>query len=464
MSSWLSRSGSHPREQPGHRADDRPPSLFAVRSSDGAQFALVPDDFANISTLDELRFNLLSPLLAIPPDCLILMNEEGSPLNRDEAVQHLALLAHAAVTPSASGVLPSPGGAASGSLARSRRGTERRIYVFDRDHLDAEPDEVASALAITEEHVLTEPPLNPEDPLTSHLSLSEHNLTTLRALISSIELQHASLALALSNLHRVNTGTASSFALFLEGAAPTLERYEALLDGWEQAMDAVGKVGVVAGLLVRHSGSASVGGHGREGSTGSVALRGAGEEKQRVLGDYVSRDKMLAVRDGCAKVLAELKMRTESLQQTLDEVVGATQVVQADLEATSNDLQDLEACEHDAMQGHLRIEELVQAGEHMTDPILLSQCFEELTVCDAEHRDRIRFLVERKNAMTRYLLQEMQKISTLQSDIAAMPAELSVLDHDLRTRTDNFKHLARLEDLIPAYVATVAEVVRRREY
>lgn len=32
------------------------------------------------------------------------------------------------------------------------------------------------------------------------------------------------------------------------------------------------------------------------------------------------------------------------------------------------------------------------------------------------------------------------------------------------TRTDNFKHLARLEGLIPAYVATVAEVVRRREY
>ncbi|BGP47932.1 oligomeric, coiled-coil, peripheral membrane protein [Rhodotorula kratochvilovae] len=465
MSSWLSRSDSRAQEQPAHEGADRAPSLFAVRSSDGAQFALVPDDFANISTLDELRFNLLSPLLSIPHDCLILMNEEGSPLNRDEAVQHLALLAQA----SASGVLPSPGGPASGSLARSRRGTERRVYVFDRDHLDADPDEVAALLAITDEQVLTEPPLNPEDPLTSHLSLSSHNLATLRALISSIELQHASLALALSNLHRVNTGTSSSFALFLEGAAPTLERYEALLDGWEAAMDAVGKVGVVAGLLMRHAGSGSVGGggvgHGREGSSASLAMRGAGgEDKQRVLGDYVSRDKMLAVRDGCAKVLAELKMRSESLQQTLDEVVGATQAVQADLEATSNDLQDLEACEHDAVQGHLRIEELVQAGEHMTDPILLSQCFEELTVCDAEHRDRIRFLVERKNAMTRYLLQEMQKISTLQSDIASMPAELGALDHDLRTRTDNFKHLARLEDLIPAYVATVAEVVRRREY
>ncbi|GAA5997952.1 uncharacterized protein JCM10292_006930, partial [Rhodotorula paludigena] len=425
--------------------------------------------------LDELRYNLLSPLLDIPPDCLILMNEEGSPLNRNEAVQHLALLAS---TPANSGVL-APASAASPEreqLAGSHYGrkagrTEKRIYVFDRDHLDADPDEVAAVLAISEEQVLTEPPLNPEDPLTSHLSLSQHNLATLRALISSISLQRDSLALALSNLRRVNTGTASSFALFLEAAEPTLERYEALLAGWEGAMDAVGKVAVVAGLLTRHpqqpSGGAGASLHAREGSNASVAAATAAVgavEKLRFLGDYVSRDKMLAVRDGCAKVLADLKLRTEGLQTTLDEVVGNTEAVQRDLEATSNDLQDLEACEHDAEQGHLRIEELVQAGEHMTDPELRAQCFEELSVCDAEHRDRIRFLVERKNAMTRYLLQEMQKISTLQSDIASMPAELGALDHDLRTRTDNFKHLARLEDLIPAYVATVAEVVRRREY
>ncbi|PRQ76033.1 hypothetical protein AAT19DRAFT_13055 [Rhodotorula toruloides] len=356
----LSRSQSR-QEHEEHHELPRQPSLFVVRSSDGAEFGLLPEDFRDVSTLDELKYNLLSPLLSIPPECLILMNEEGSPLNRDEAVQHLALLAN---TPASSAVL-----------------TPRHD-------------------AVTEEAVLTEPPLNPEDPLHSHLSLSLHNLQTLHALISAIQLQHASLALALSNLHRVNTGTASSFSLFLESAQPAMERYEALLTGWEESMDAVGKVAIVAGLLMRHASSGSSG-HAREGSTSSVPQ----PEKQRYLGDYVSRDKMLAVRDGCAKVLAELKLRSEALQATLDGVVTGT-----------------------------------------------------------EHRDRIRFLVERKNAMTRYLLNEMQKISTLQSDIATMPSELGALDHDLRTRTDNFKHLARLEGLIPAYVATVAEVVRRREY
>lgn len=38
----------------------------------------------------------------------------------------------------------------------------KRIYVFDREHLDADPEEVAAALAVTEEAVLTEPPLNRE--------------------------------------------------------------------------------------------------------------------------------------------------------------------------------------------------------------------------------------------------------------------------------------------------------------
>ncbi|GAA5870633.1 hypothetical protein JCM3774_001708 [Rhodotorula dairenensis] len=446
------------------------PSLFVVRSSDGAEFPLHRDDFRNISTLDELRYNLLSPLLSIPPECLILMNEEGAPIARDEAVQHLLLLAS---TPASSVLGPkraprpaddrSPTGSVvlRGSTSGSGLGAgadpgARRIYVFDRDHLDSDPDEVAAALAVTEDMVLGEPPLNPEDPLPSHLSLSQHNLFTLHALVTSIHLQIDSLTLALANLRRVNSGTTCSFSLFLESAQPALQKYERLLAGWEGAMDAVGKVAVISGLLTRTAGATA-------GNASTVGV-GGGQDKQRYLGDYVSREKMLAVRDGCAKVLAELKLRTEGLQATLDTVTSATEAVEGELDITKSDLLDLEACTQDAEQGHLRIEELVHAGSEMTDPELLEQCFAELSHADAEHRDRIRFLVERKNAMTRYFLQEMQKISALQSDVACVPAELAALDHDLSTRTDNFKHLSRLEGLIPAYVATVAEVLRRREY
>lgn len=197
--------------------------------------------------------------------------------------------------------------------------------MFDREHLDADPDIVAQSLAITEDQLLGEAPLGrasfelqssprfstkalstnicyvstAQDPLTSHIALSHHNLSTLRALIHSISLQRASLQLALSNLHRVMTGTSTSFSVFLESATPSYTEWGALLQGWEGAMDAVSRVVVVQGLLGK--------GHSRDGSTGLGLGSGLGtpKEKERFLGDYVSRDKMLAVKDGCEKVLSE---------------------------------------------------------------------------------------------------------------------------------------------------------------
>lgn len=62
-------------------------------------------------------------------------------------------------------------------------------------------------------------------------------------------------------------------------------------------MDAIGKVVVVSGLLTKASG------------TGGSQLKAGGESK-RYLGDYVSRDKMTAVRDGCARLLGELACST----------------------------------------------------------------------------------------------------------------------------------------------------------
>lgn len=191
---------------------------------------------------------------------------------------------------------------------------ERRLYVFDREHLDADPELVAQTLDITDDQLLTEPalhrtlrfPCSPHavlipsaanDPLASHIALSHHNLSSVLALLHSLGFQRASLQLALSNLNRVMTGTSTSLSVFHEAAAPNFVKWEDLLEGWEGAMGAIGKVAVVGGLITRAAG------HTREGSAGSGM--GKEKEKERVLGDYVSRDKMVAVRDGCAKVLGE---------------------------------------------------------------------------------------------------------------------------------------------------------------
>lgn len=72
-------------------------------------------------------------------------------------------------------------------------------------------------------------------------------------------------------------------------------------------MDAISRVQVVSGLVGRG------GGHLRDGSTASSGL---GKDKERYLGDYVSRDKMLAVRDGCSKVLCQSRLIRARLRRS----------------------------------------------------------------------------------------------------------------------------------------------------
>lgn len=109
------------------------------------------------------------------------MNEEGGQL-REESVQHLAILAgdkpdsitfssirgNTVIRSSSpaeilrygkdglplNNVAGAGGGGKKGEIEK-----ERRLYIYDRDHLDADPENVADSLAITEDQLLTEPEL-----------------------------------------------------------------------------------------------------------------------------------------------------------------------------------------------------------------------------------------------------------------------------------------------------------------
>lgn len=167
-----------------------------------------------------------------------------------------------------------------------------------------------------------------EDPLPSHISLSQHNLATLHALLSSLSLQRDSLSLALSNLQRVMTGTSTSLAIFLESNSAALEGWEELLQGWEGNMEAITKISVVNGLLS----SRVITGVGASLTAGNGAV--PVKERERFLGDYVSREKMTTVRDGCAKVLEELQDRLKLLRETLADVLEGTAVMKREFEET----------------------------------------------------------------------------------------------------------------------------------
>lgn len=139
-------------------------------------------------SLAELHYNLLSPLLSIPPDCLICMNEEGAQLREDVvteltelAVQHGSVEQtrgrYAAQDDTVDSSLAGGMGTGKVGAGVGDAHVERRIYVFDREHLDSDPDEVAAALAVREADVLGEPELGREScawPTGSRHSLAAH--------------------------------------------------------------------------------------------------------------------------------------------------------------------------------------------------------------------------------------------------------------------------------------------------
>lgn len=102
------------------------------------------------------------------------MNEQGAQL-REEAVPGLTLLAglpdlhpdpsgrprHVSLQEKNGSFLTRSGITSqddTGVIAGEDHG-EHRLYVFDREHLDADPETIANALAITEDQVLSEPEL-----------------------------------------------------------------------------------------------------------------------------------------------------------------------------------------------------------------------------------------------------------------------------------------------------------------
>ena len=115
-------------------------------------------------SLSQLRADIVSPLVDMPPDSMIIMNEQGVQ-PREEHLPALALRAG----PRDNSALQRPVStstahmnSASGSATSPRHyehEPEARLYVYDRAMIEGDINEVATALAITEEQVLTEPPL-----------------------------------------------------------------------------------------------------------------------------------------------------------------------------------------------------------------------------------------------------------------------------------------------------------------
>lgn len=75
---------------------------------------------------------------------------------------------------------------------------------------------------------------------------------------------------------------------------------------------------------------------------------------------------------------AELSERSHEIQNRLATVAAGAVQIKEEVDATSRDLEDLHACEHDAELGHELVEELVGAGAER-------ECFASTNPTDALH-------------------------------------------------------------------------------
>ncbi len=96
-------------------------------------------------SLSEFQFHILSPLLNMSPECMIPMNQSGGML-KDDSVQNLVATAQASAPDK-----PQP---------TTDFEIEHKVFIFDRDLLGPDAEQVAVSLAIEDDQVLTEAPLN----------------------------------------------------------------------------------------------------------------------------------------------------------------------------------------------------------------------------------------------------------------------------------------------------------------
>jgi len=332
------------------------------------------------------------------------------------------------------------------------------VYCFNREHLDADIDELESELVLSPSSVLKEGVLpskcllnvnsiaylqiytalsagiSPKALAVKHLRTARSHLESVQSLLSALSLQRSSLSVALSNLDRHRTakqGGAEAFELF---ASPLLSSYARLLATYTPAMQLVLKIKILPTLLSsNNSPSNTIGANGsrRMASAGSPAvetsilhqrststpIKSASPTatttlKDRFLGDYVSREKFDTVYNGCLKTYEGMQAAFTQLNALLAGVAeGGEELL---MEFAAGNLDDLEDCEKDSLEACNRVEDVVSDVERGISPLFSSRTqslilgclapdkdaeadtFAELAVLETESRERLLYLVARK--------------------------------------------------------------------
>ncbi|PVG01431.1 hypothetical protein CPB86DRAFT_773278 [Serendipita vermifera] len=359
---------------------------------------------------------------------------------------------------------------------------DQTIFVFNRDYLDLEVEEVMELLSVKEGEGLIPSgsievdsisSLHASQILEDHLQRAQQHQSYVSALFQQIHSQYEALMIASSNLDMHVLTLTEAWATLKESIGAGLEVQAKLLEGIDYDLDAISHLSVHPGFL-----AIATKGHGppatpnQEKDSESVnEASAAGTIKKKMLGEYVSRPKMKMVVESCRKVHNDLVARFRNAHASMDELVKGSNEIRLTINPDGI-LSEASQCTKRSLDTQERIGLFISTWResegiaiiyepHHQDAV--ENLLKDIKSLDQSLRNEVSAIGEIKNRHTRHLLMILRRISNLQSSIAALPSALSGLENDLRVK-GGFAHLQRLHGMAFAYGASVIEVVRRREF
>ncbi|KAF8155845.1 putative peripheral membrane protein [Crassisporium funariophilum] len=324
------------------------------------------------------------------------------------------------------------------------------VFVFNKHYLDYGIEDVLRQLHVEpplqpaiEDVNATTPPIRHAQIAASYAHASHMHHEHVQHLLRSIQFQHQAIRIASTTLDLNVLAISETFDGIAAGARKELEKQASLLTGLDADLELISRVGVHVEFC-------------------STAVRMAIEagDPQRVLADYVSKQKMKQVADTCTRTHEDLQFRFNQVEQAVNSLKDGADHVRA-MVSNRSLLDEAEAC---CQRSHEILDRISDAAAKLERPVSDSDSvIQELKQLDNVHRQELEQITNRKNIYTHQCLTVLHRISALNNDIMYIPPALSALQTSLRGKT-SFSHIQRLHNMLYAYCATVIEIVRRKEF
>ncbi|KAF9530274.1 hypothetical protein CPB83DRAFT_763691 [Crepidotus variabilis] len=324
------------------------------------------------------------------------------------------------------------------------------IFVFNRHHLDLDVEEALKLLHVEpvfqpsiEDVTATTPPIRHAQIAAAYARSSHKHHELIQHYTHSLSFQHQGLQIASKNLDFHVLAIAETFDGIASNAQRELEKQTTLLKGVDADLELISRVAVHVEFC-------------------SEAVRAAIEagDPQRLLGDYVSKQKMHQVKETCLKTHDELARRFHDVDAAVRRLREGADNVRTTIASTSL-LDEADAC---CRRSQDLLDRITDAAAALESPASNADALlQELKRLDDAQRQEVEQIVIKKNLYTHQCLSVLSHISTLNNELVYLPPALSAVSANFRVKT-NFSHIQRLHTMLYAYGATVVEIVRRKEF